>query len=90
MCWKCGNSINIEEPVSRTSECPFCHADLHSCRNCHFYSAGSKYDCHETVEEPVYDKERANFCESFKLERFIKKSGASDNSARKAFDALFS
>jgi hypothetical protein len=45
------------------------------------------------VEESVSDKERANFCDSFKVKRdweFVssKKSKAQD--AKAAFDALFS
>ncbi|HAK69718.1 MAG: hypothetical protein J5930_06405 [Treponema sp.] len=92
MCWKCGSAIQLTV-ISRSSECPECHTDLHSCRNCEYYEPGSHYDCHETVEESVSDKERANFCDSFKVKRdweFVssKKSKAQD--AKAAFDALFS
>ena len=83
MCWKCGNTINIEEPVPRSAECPVCHADLHSCRNCSFYEPGSHYDCHETVDELVRDKEKANFCASFKVKRNW--TGASTKSSAVCF-----
>ena len=89
MCWKCGNDIGDSVPIPRSAECPFCHADLHSCRNCQFYSPGSHYDCHETVEEPVRDKERANFCGSFKP-RLHFSSPVKKDDARKKLDALFS
>jgi hypothetical protein len=56
-----------------------CGADTRSCRNCAFYSPGSHYDCRETVDEAVRDKERANFCESF-----VYNSGGSGG--RKEFD----
>lgn len=91
MCWKCGNNVEIET-ISRNSECPTCHADLHSCRNCEYYSPGSHYDCHETVQEIVTDKERANFCDSFKVKRQWSASAVKDDKAdkaRKAFDSLF-
>ena len=91
MCWKCGNNVEIET-ISRVTECPVCHADLHSCKNCEYYSPGSHYDCGETVDELVKDKEKANFCDYFK---FANKSSAKNNSddaaakAKKAFDSLF-
>ena len=91
MCWKCGNNVEFET-ISRNSECPVCHADLHSCRNCEYYSPGSHYDCHETVQEIVTDKERANFCDSFKIKRqWNGSSGGSDKAdlAKNAFDSLF-
>jgi len=94
MCWKCGKEITLEEPISRISECEICHADLHCCKNCRYYAPGSHYDCHETVDEIVVDKEKANFCDSFKLKRLF--SGEKTNSscdkaseAKKAFESLF-
>lgn len=93
MCWKCGKNIETEI-ISRSSECPECHADLHSCRNCSFYEPGSHYDCHETVQDPVSDKERANFCDNFKVKRVwsgaCSKSDEKIKNAKSAFDALFS
>ncbi len=95
MCWKCGNNILIEENVSRSQVCPVCKADLHSCRNCVFYSPGSHYDCHESVDEAVSDKERANFCDNFKLKKewdknSLQKGQDKAEQARQAFKALFS
>jgi hypothetical protein len=40
---------------------------MRCCKNCAFYNPGAHYDCRETVEELVADKERANFCEHFRL-----------------------
>ncbi len=83
MCWKCGNNIEVEF-VSRSSECSFCHASLHSCKNCMYFSPGSHYDCHESVDELVADKEKANFCDYFKARKSF--SGVS-NANKKAEDA---
>lgn len=97
MCWKCGKNIEVEGSVSRSAECPVCHADLHSCRNCIYYSPGSHYDCHETVDELVKDKERSNFCDNFKLKKIFDSAGNSflNNedkaaAAKNAFENLFS
>lgn len=67
MCWKCGKTLNFIPPISRTDVCLSCRADVRSCRNCSHYSKGLYNDCYETVNEPVLDKERANFCEWFSL-----------------------
>ncbi len=92
MCWKCKENIKVSEPVSRSAECPVCHADLHSCRNCTFYSPGSHYDCHETVDELVKDKEKANFCDNFKIKKEWLSSEAFSKAekAKASFDAMFS
>ena len=61
-----------------------------------FYAPGSHFDCHESVDDPVQDKERANFCSSFSLRRDWSGCAAESKSAeskaaaaKKAFDALF-
>ena len=104
MCWKCGAEQDFSHSVYRDSLCPSCGADLHSCRGCAFYAPGSHFDCHETVDEIVVEKERANFCDHFKagLNSKWKKiaggdgaapggqSGASAaDKARDAFNSLF-
>ncbi len=90
MCWKCKAEIKIPE-ITRSSVCE-CGADLHCCKNCVFYSPGSHYDCHETIEELVKDKERANFCDSFSVKRIFSGAKKTDDriqNARNSFNALF-
>ncbi len=93
MCWKCGSAITESDPISRSASCPVCGADLRSCRNCSFYAPGSHYDCHETVDELVKDKEHSNFCDNFKVKRQwggAASSGPSKaDAARAAFQGLF-
>lgn len=90
MCWKCKSDVTLDF-ISRTAECPVCGADLHSCRNCVYYAPGAHYDCHETVDECVTDKEKANFCDSFKIKRtFAAGQDGAAAAARKALDSLFS
>lgn len=99
MCWKCGKTLDFTGVVSRSDVCPSCGADVRSCRNCTFYEPGSHYDCHESVDELVTDKERANFCGFFRLNADAGKSSASGSgsssaqdkaaAARQAFNSLF-
>lgn len=87
MCWKCGKNIETSENIFRNSTCGYCGTDLHSCKNCKFYEPGRHYDCNETVEEIIVDKERSNFCDYFKAKNTFSKTNNSD-SAAKAKDAF--
>ncbi|MCR5253585.1 MAG: hypothetical protein K6C98_07715 [Treponema sp.] len=96
MCKKCGTPMPTGS-IYRDSICPNCGADLHSCINCKFYASGSHYDCHETIEEPVRDKDRSNFCDFFMPAVIGTGSGLAGGTpadkaqkARDAFNALFS
>lgn len=91
MCWKCKKTIDAAIPVYRSSICS-CGTDLHSCLNCRHYSPGSHYDCFETVEELVKDKERANFCDWFSVKTVFtaeKIDTTKTSDAKKAFNSLF-
>lgn len=67
VCWKCGVSLaDLSLPLRRLDECPQCHAELHVCKLCEWYSLSVAKHCRETVAEEVKDKERANFCDYFK------------------------
>lgn len=88
MCKKCGKPIVIES-IYRTTVCPDCGAELHSCVNCKFYSPGRHFDCGETVDELVSDKERANFCGSFSVSRNPAPVSEKESDARSAFQSLF-
>lgn len=89
ICWKCKKEINVSE-IHRTTECPLCMAQLHVCKGCKFYAPGSHYDCRETVDDIVTDKERSNFCDSFSYG--TNGSTGTDSkakAAKDAFNALF-
>lgn len=85
MCWKCKTPLPFAA-IYRTATCAVCGADLHVCRNCRFYAPESHYGCHETVDEEVRDKERANFCDSFRARAQF--DGAADDAARNARSAF--
>lgn len=91
ICWKCKKEIDISQ-IHRTTECPLCRADLHCCKQCSFYSPGSHYDCKETVDDVVTDKEKSNFCDYFRVNANIAAGGDGKDkaaAARDAFNALF-
>lgn len=67
-CYECGNALNFNlNQISRTTCCIKCDRDVRCCKNCRYYHHGSHNDCNESQAERVLDKERANFCDYFKL-----------------------
>ena len=67
VCWKCGASLEeLSLPLQRLDECRQCHAELHVCKLCEWYSTAVAKHCRETIAEEVKDKERANFCDYYK------------------------
>jgi len=89
-CYNCGNEIDKESGIFRSSLCDSCGQDLKVCLNCEFYSPGIHWDCRETIEEMVADKDRANFCSWFRFSdrKYGKKVNPSEN-AKNLFDQLF-
>lgn len=92
VCWKCGASLaDLSLPLRRLDECRQCHAELHVCKLCEWYSISVAKHCRETVAEEVKDKERANFCDYFKPKAGAYSTGtvAAATKAQTELDALF-
>jgi hypothetical protein len=67
-------------------ECESCGKDLHVCLNCRFYKAGARWDCVETIEEPVPDKERRNRCDWYQTNPSLLAPSSGRSSERSAAD----
>lgn len=92
VCWKCGASLaDLSLPLQRLDECRTCHAELHVCKLCEWYSTAVAKHCRETIAEEVKDKERANFCDYFKPREDAYSAAGADASskAQAELDALF-
>ncbi len=90
-CHYCGADVGNPREIFRNSTCSGCGKDLKICLNCRFYAPGAHWDCNETVEELVADKERANFCSYFAFADKPSRGrapNAADN-ARNRLDKLF-
>lgn len=67
-CWKCGSKLkNVLLPFSRYEECTKCKADLHVCVSCRYFDPMINDACREDRAEFVLDKDKANFCDYFKV-----------------------
>jgi hypothetical protein len=96
MCWYCGTPVKDEEPLGRSLRCTGCGKDLRVCRNCSFYLPGARKDCRESRAEVPADRERANFCDWFRLDPKFRVPAPGEEGARSraaaaksAFDNLF-
>lgn len=92
VCWKCGASIaDLPMPLSRYASCTVCDAPLHVCKACKFYDKTRSNQCQEPIAEPVYEKEKANFCELFQVKANAHQASdtAAVEAARSQLDALF-
>jgi hypothetical protein len=65
---------------------------VHVCKQCEFYDSGVADACKEDRAETVSDKEKANFCDYFKVIADAYKGAQNKQSeqARKQAEALFS
>jgi hypothetical protein len=78
-CYKCQEILSetYKVMVGRRDICPKCMADIRCCRNCQFYDVKSYNECREPSADRVTEKEKANFCDYFKIG-----SGAGDADAK--------
>jgi predicted RNA-binding Zn-ribbon protein involved in translation (DUF1610 family) len=90
-CYFCGQALQDDTRIYRSSTCPSCGKELKICLNCRFYEPGAHWDCRETIDEMVADKERANFCGYFSLSPTgrVRSAKSSDDAARSRFKNLF-
>ncbi len=67
VCVVCGTEVVEELPISRRAHCQKCVADIHACRQCFWYDLHAAKQCREPMAEWIAEKEKANFCDYFKL-----------------------
>ena len=91
MCYFCGSPLP-EGRIYKTTLCPDCDREIKTCHNCKFFSPGDQYDCRESITDPVFDKDSANFCDYFAPQEGGFSSGEGkkkSDSAKDKFNNLF-
>jgi hypothetical protein len=91
ICFFCGYVFKPDVEVFRSTKCDQCGKDVKICRNCKFYKQGVHWDCTETIDDPVMDKEASNFCSYFvyRDSRVTDEQKKPGTDTKKAFDKLF-
>jgi hypothetical protein len=68
LCFSCQKELKFSDlKIGFREECPYCRADVHVCKNCLFWDPKVYNECKETAADVVREKDRANYCEFFKL-----------------------
>ncbi|THB63761.1 MAG: hypothetical protein D6B27_11630 [Gammaproteobacteria bacterium] len=89
-CWNCGADLSqLPQPFSRKEECPGCSKEVRVCKMCIFYDPKLHNSCKEPVADRVNDKERANFCDYFKVKSGAYCEGGNNSDAMKGLSDLF-
>lgn len=90
-CYKCSKELDLTagKDISRSEECPGCFASLRCCHMCDFYDKSSYNECREPTAERIVEKEKANFCDHYKLSTGQTKVNIKQDSALDAANALF-
>lgn len=68
-CYSCATPLDLraDQKIMRTDDCPHCGADMHACKMCIHYDVGAYNECREPMAERIVEKEKANYCDFFKL-----------------------
>lgn len=68
-CYACSQALDLNpnHDISRSEECPKCMASLRCCKMCYFYDKNSYNECREPSADRIVEKDKANFCDYFKL-----------------------
>lgn len=90
-CHSCQKDLDVSDRISFREECFHCRSDLHVCKQCEFYDVKVYNECRETNAERVIDKEKANYCEYFKISSSMTSGSRLSDAelARQKLDALF-
>lgn len=68
-CYKCAKELpeSFKIMVGRRDICSSCMSDIRCCKMCVFFDGASYNECREPSAERVPDKEKANYCDYFKI-----------------------
>ena len=90
-CYKCNQDLILEagNNVNRDENCEKCYASIRCCRMCFFFDTASYNECREPTSDRILEKEKANFCDFFKLSDGGNSNNNLKETALSAADALF-
>jgi predicted RNA-binding Zn-ribbon protein involved in translation (DUF1610 family) len=101
-CSSCG--AVLAPGFDQNGECPKCHFELHSCKQCVHFDTGKQFECTQPITERVAKKDGKNNCTFFEFRMTVEKdtspvtyatnvpaapAAAKPNDARRAFEDLF-
>jgi hypothetical protein len=68
-CFKCNTTLDLvlSSDVGRSEECPKCFSNIRCCKMCGFFDTKAYNECREPTADRIVEKEKANFCDHYKL-----------------------
>jgi len=102
---RCSNCGGVLLPgFDANGQCPRCHFELHSCKQCVHFDTAARFECTQPIPERIPKKDARNECTFYEFRTTVEKDTAPSapvvslatpagssrpNDARKAFEDLF-
>lgn len=70
-CANCGTVLTAG--FDPTGKCPKCNAELHCCKQCRYFDSAARWECTQTIPEPIARKSDRNECTFYETRLTIEK-----------------
>lgn len=71
---RCSNCGAVLAPgFDPSGQCPRCHAEMHSCKQCVHFDTGRQFECTQPIAERITKKDAKNSCKFFEFRMTVEK-----------------
>jgi hypothetical protein len=71
---RCANCGAVLMPgFDASGQCPRCHFELHSCKQCRNFDTGAQFECTQPIPERIQKKDARNDCNFFEFRMTVEK-----------------
>jgi predicted RNA-binding Zn-ribbon protein involved in translation (DUF1610 family) len=81
-CASCG--LILPQSVDSSGQCPKCHFELHSCKQCVNFDTGQRFECIKPIPARVAKKDLRNECTYYEMRFTVEKETSSGGAAANA------
>ncbi len=74
-CAGCGTVLPLDVDV--TGQCPKCHFELHSCKQCVNFDTGARFECTQPIPVRIAKKDQRNECTFYQMRVTVEKETSS-------------
>ena len=74
-CSGCGQVLSLDVDVQ--GQCPKCHFELHSCKQCVNFDTGARFECVQPIVVRVAKKDQRNECTFYQMRVTVEKETSS-------------
>ena len=78
-CAGCGQVLSLDVDVQ--GQCPKCHFELHSCKQCVNFDTGARFECVQPITVRVSKKDQRNECTFYQMRVTVEKETSSAGGA---------